>query len=613
MSATTASTGGRPDWRRRLVYAILTVVAIVVVYTVLYRWAMAVYADVQVSFLHSLRIVVESLTTAGFGGDAHHWTSGPLHLLVIAMNLSGVLLVFLAIPLFVVPVFRQLFETRPPTTSSLTDHVIVCGYGSEDEVLGDELAAAGVPHLYVETDPDLVTSLNERGVDAILGDPERIETLESANASAARALVADVGDEVNPTVLLSADQIDPTLYTVSVVRDYQVEDYHRYAGADDVVLARQLLGKSLGMRATASYAEKFRDAIVVESDVRVTELLVERGSELVGQTLREASVLDRMGVTVIGAWLGGKFVVSPDPDTRIDENAILLVAGERGDFESMKARTIIHSADQPSHVVVCGYGTVGWSVVQTLQAEATDVDVTVVDREAKEGVDVVGDVADPETLREAGVDEARAVVFSLDDDTPTVYATLVVNQLAPDVEIIARASDVDTVWKLYNAGADFVLSLPSVTGEILASLLIEEVEILTPDTEFGFVRTDATAFDGRTLAELDLRARTGCTVVAVERDGELLIDLGGDFELRDVDTLIVAGSQGAQRRFRELARDGVDANGEDAECDDELDEGAGGDDELDEGADGDDGSGGVGDGDDAGGDSANGPQGPTRP
>ncbi len=565
MSATTASTEGRPDWRRRLMYAFLTVVAIVAVYTVLYRWAMVVYADVQVSFLHSLRIVVESLTTAGFGGDAHHWTSGPLHLLVIAMNLSGVLLVFLAIPLFVVPVFRQLFETRPPTTSSLTDHVIICGYGAEDEVLGDELTAAGVPHLYVETDPDLVTSLNERGVDAILGDPERIETLESANASAARALVADVGDEANPTVLLSADQIDPSLYTVSVIRDYQVEDYHRYAGADDVVLARQLLGKSFGMRSAASYAEKLRDAIAVDTQVRVTELLVQRGSELVGQTIREATVLERAGVTVIGAWVGGKFVVSPGPDTRIAENSILLVAGERGDFESVTARPIPHPEDHPSRVVVCGYGTVGWSVVQALAEENSGVAVTVVDREAKEGVDVVGDVTDPETLREARVDESRAVVLALDEDTPTVYATLVINQLAPQVEVIARAGDVDTVWKLYNAGADFVLSLPTVTGEILASLLLEDVEILTPDTEFDFLRTDAMALAGRSLGELDLRARTGCTVVAVERDGELLIDLGGDFELRDVDTLIVAGSQGAQRRFRELARDGVDAPGEDAD------------------------------------------------
>lgn len=41
-----------------------------------------------------------------------------------------------------------------------------------------------------------------------------------------------------------------------------------------------------------------------------------------------------------------------------------------------------------------------------------------------------------------------------------------------------------SVWKLYYEGADFVLALSTVTGEILFSLLIEEREIVTPDVEF---------------------------------------------------------------------------------------------------------------------------------
>jgi Trk K+ transport system NAD-binding subunit len=500
--------------------------------------------------IQSIQVVIEVLTTAGFGGQTDVWRENDvLALLVVLMNLSGVLLVFLALPLFVVPLFQQVFEDRPPRSSSLVDHVVICGYSRQDEVLHAELEAIGIPYLYIDPDPERIIELNKQGIDAIVGEPEHVETLQAANAGAARALVTDINDETNPTILLSAKRIDPDLQTVSVIRDYQVKPYHQYAGADDVVISRQLLGKSLGMRAALSYAEKLQNTIEVESDLRIMELLVEGESELIGQTLREATVLDQLGITVIGAWFGGKFIVSPDPDMTINENTILLIAGERNDFESVKARPILHQGKQPSRVVVCGYGTVGWSVVQTLRDEGVDVDV--LDLEDKEGVDIVGSVTDPQTLRTARIEDARAVVLSLNKDTPTIYATLMINQLAPDVEIIARADDPDSVWKLYNAGADFVLSLPTVTGEILASLLIEEVEIVTPDANFEFIRTAVPAFVGQSLGELDVRAETGCTVVGIERNGELKTDIGAEFVIEEGDILIVAGSETSRRRFHQ--------------------------------------------------------------
>ncbi|TKX82778.1 TrkA family potassium uptake protein, partial [Halorubrum sp. SS5] len=65
--------------------------------------------------------------------------------------------------------------------------------------------------------------------------------------------------------------------------------------------------------------------------------------------------------------------------------------------------------------VVVGHGQVGRTVASAL--EAGDVPVTVVDREDGEAIDVVGDATDPETLREAGVTDARTVVLALPDDT----------------------------------------------------------------------------------------------------------------------------------------------------------------------------------------------------
>ncbi len=533
------------EWRRRIALALGVVSFVIVTYATVYRWAMATFEGRDIQFLKAVQVVVESLTTAGFGGHAP-WESTVVNLLVIAMNLSGVLLVFLGLPLFAIPLLRQALESPPPTRSDLTDHVIICSYSQQDEVLREELEAVGVPYLFVNGDPEVVTELVEAGRNAIHGDPEQIGTLRAANTAEARALVADVDDETNPVVILSARRVNPVVRIVSVVRDYRVVEYHEFAGADEAVLARQQLGESFAMRARTSFERNLRETIEVENDLEITELLVEEGSPLAGETLASASVLDELRITVVGMWIGGKFVVSPPPETVLEENTILLAMGEHDHVEQVTARPV-PTHYHPERVIVCGYGTVGYSVTEALREKG--IEVTVVDREEKTGVDVVGDVTDPETLERARVTDAETVILALDEDAPTIYGTLVLKQLDPDVEIIARADDSDSVWKLYNAGADYVLSLPTLTGEILASMLVDEVDIVTPQMEFEFVRSEAPGLVGRTLVEADVRSETGCTVIAVEREGRLVTDLGPDFHIGEDDVLIVAGRHEPIERF----------------------------------------------------------------
>ena len=538
------------DWRRRLGLAFVGLLVLLVVYTLIYQWALATFEGQEKSFLHSMRIVVEILTTAGFGGDTEFWTTDPMHLLVILMNVSALALVFVAIPLLVVPMLREAMTQPLPESSDLTDHVILCGHSYLDEVLTDELEASDVPYLYVEQREETVRELLSRGMSVMLGDAERVETFEAANAAAARAVVADINDEVNPTIILSAHRANADLEVLSVVRDVEYAPYHEYAGADGVIEGPRILGESLGMRAVTSFAEKFRATLEVENHLKVTELLVGEGSDIAGETIRETTFFDDLDATIIGGWFGGKFVISPAPDTVIEENTILLVAGHFEDLDATTARPLPTHVDDPDRVVVCGHGVVGRAVCQTLDREA--IAYNVIDLEPQPEADVVGDATAPRTLRAANVTDARAVVLALDQDTTAILATLVINEIAPDVEIIARCHDPDNVWKLYNAGADFVLSMATITGEMLAGQLLEHRQILTPTADFEFVRTSAPALVGSTLAEADIRARTGCTIIAVEREGRLLTELGPDFEIEDDDVLIASGSHASTEQLVEL-------------------------------------------------------------
>ena len=528
-------------WRRRIISALLALVGVVVIYTFLYRWAMFTFEGEQRNLINSLQVVIESLTTAGFGGDSHAWDSTGMNLLVVLMNLTGVVLVFMAVPLFVYPMLEEALERSYPKSTSLEDHVIICGYSRRDAVLIDELSAEDIDFLFIESDLQVVDQLIDEDIPVILGDSEDIETFKNANAELARAVVADINDEINPTVILSALRVNPEVEVFSVARQMEVSAYHKLAGAKEVVEAPAALGENIGWRAVTSFAEKFRATIEVESEFEVTELLVEEDSELVDSTLGECDILTDLGIIVFGGWFDGKFLVSPGPDTRIESNTILLVGGVVNDIDSLKTRTLPSHEDDPDRVIIAGHGVVGKRARDTIEEQGFET--TVIDLEDQPGVDIVGDVTKPQMLEKADLENARAIVLALDKDTTTIFTTLVLSEVNPDLEIIARVHNSDNVWKVYNAGADFAISMATITGKMLASLLIEHKEILIPQTDFEFVRTKAPALAGQTLKEAHIRASTGCTVVAVERGDELITELGPSFEILEDDVLLVAGNE----------------------------------------------------------------------
>lgn len=541
------------NWELRIALTVTGIAGIVVAYSFIYQWALWFFVDEEISIFQAAQVVVEALTTAGFGGDTDLWRQhDALALLVIAMNLSGVLLVFLAIPLFAVPMFRQALDQAPPMETDMTDHIIICGHSAIDDVLREELERAGKPYLFVENDPEEVLHLIEEGENAIYGNAERTATLRNANAEDAIALVADLDDETNPTVILSANRVNPDLNIVSVVNTREAVAHHRFAGADHVVVSKESLGESLAMRAMETVSERFHDAVQIQNGPEFQEYLIPEGSPLIGMRIDEVGDMVEEDIWIIGGWFGPKFLISPPPDTKVLENSILLVSGSTKAMDELDVRPLPHHHGHPSRVIVCGYGDVGRAAVKTLQREG--IDTTVVDRRDIPQADVVGDITKRGTLSAANLDEARSIILAVDDDPTSIYSSIFINNLVPDIEIIARANDPENVWKLYHAGADYVLSLPAITGEILASTLIEEEEILTPHDEFEFERRQVDALAGSTLAETDIRNKTGCTVVAVERGDDLHTDLGPGFEFQTGDFVVVAGSHDAIKRFDDLLK-----------------------------------------------------------
>jgi Trk K+ transport system NAD-binding subunit len=311
------------------------------------------------------------------------------------------------------------------------------------------------------------------------------------------------------------------------------------------------LGRSLASKVTGAVTANLGDAVEIGEEFEIAELTVQRGSRLAGSTLADSGIRERTGANVIGAWFEGEFRNSLDPDETLTDGTVLLVSGESDQLSALRslARAPVRRVER-GEVAVLGYGDVGRTIADVLGTAG--VEHTVIDLEDEAGVDVVGDAAEPETLQRAGIEEARSAVLALPDDTVAEFTTLIIDDLSPGTEVVARVESAQSVTKMYRAGADYVLALSTVTGRMVASALLEE-QVLTPELQIELVRTSAPGLDGAPLAGADIGSRTGCTVVAAERDGELLTDIGADFVIDGDDTLIVAGTDEGIQRFRELA------------------------------------------------------------
>ena len=542
--------------RQRAKYYLVTVGLLVLVASVLYDYGMRRFEPgtyppegVEVSLLYSMQFVVETFTATGYGSHSP-WTSPEMQTFVMVLDVTGVAIFFLALPAIFIPLFRNALSASVPQTvdEEMTDHVIISTYTPRAETLVAELEANDVGYVLVEPDRDNALNLREEGWEVVHADPESVSGLEDANVSEARAVVADVSDQVDASIVLAAREATEDVKVVSVVEDTELADYHSLAGADVVLRPREQLGKSLASKVTTT-ASAEDDGVRIGDDFEIAEVPVLRDSEIVGKTLSESRIRERYGLNVVGAWFRGEFRTPPPPDATLDRGTVLLVAGTEEQLEEFRDGTFSTvRRSLKGETVVVGYGEGGRTVAEEL--EEAGVPYTVVDEKETEGVEVVGDATDADVLCEAGIEDARSVVLVLPDDTTTEFVTLVARDLNDSVEIAARSQTSGSVGKTYRAGADYVLSVEAVSGRSVASEVLEE-EILSVGTNFEVVKTEAPGLVGKTLKDARVRERTGCTVVAVEREGETLTDILPDFRGRENDALVVAGTDEGTNDFVE--------------------------------------------------------------
>ncbi|MDP9379750.1 MAG: cation:proton antiporter [Chloroflexota bacterium] len=91
-------------------------------------------------------------------------------------------------------------------------HAIICGYGRVGGVIGPALARRGFPYVVIDEDPNVVRTLRERGVRALLGNASNPVLLERAGLAHARVLLVAVPDPLATRLIVEhARRVNPGL------------------------------------------------------------------------------------------------------------------------------------------------------------------------------------------------------------------------------------------------------------------------------------------------------------------------------------------------------------------------------------------------------------------
>ncbi|UCB42879.1 MAG: NAD-binding protein [Dehalococcoidales bacterium] len=211
------------------------------------------------------------------------------------------------------------------------------------------------------------------------------------------------------------------------------------------------------------------------------------------------------------------------------------------------------------HVILCGYGLVGREVARVFQSEGIpfvvieqDLDVLKLAVE-NQCLCLQGNATSDETLTEARIERARALVTALSTDAENVYVTLTARELRSGLFIVARASTIESEPKLRRAGADRTMSPYSIGGRRLAMLTLRPVVVDFVDTTLSsglgeLVLENVKVSSGSPVCGKSItegqKLSGGATILAVQKqDGSLLANPSAEASLEVDDVLVVIGTR----------------------------------------------------------------------
>ncbi|MDX1611855.1 MAG: NAD-binding protein, partial [Candidatus Thermoplasmatota archaeon] len=350
---------------------VLVFVAMVTVYAIAFHGLMALEGR-EFSWVTSVYWTLTVMSTLGFGDITFATDLGRVFSMVVllsGMTFLLVLLPFTFVEFFYEPWMKAQEEARAPRRlpEGTRDHVLLTHLGPVTSTLIRRLTQYNRPYYLVVADVEEALRLHDMGINVLLGDLDDPETWRRACVDTA-ALVATTSTDVrNTNVAFTVRGLAPDLPIVASAKDAASVDILELAGSTRVLRLDEIIGQSfarrtLGGDARAHVIGAFDDLLVAEA--------IARGTPLVGRTLQDARLRQRVGVTVVGVLERGRFQPAR-AETEITEETILLLAGSEEHMDQYDAEMGTERGPVEP-VVILGGGRVGRATARALAERGLD-------------------------------------------------------------------------------------------------------------------------------------------------------------------------------------------------------------------------------------------------
>ena len=246
----------------------------------------------------------------------------------------------------------------------------------------------------------------------------------------------------------------------------------------------------------------------------------------------------------------------------------MLIEGEfRRTFGRRRVEKIIQKIKD--HYIICGYGRIGRLICQELLQHdkkvvviENDLNAIAVLQEDKV-LYLAADATQDESLINAGIMNAQAIVTAVKSDADNVYIALTAKGLRNDIYVLSRATDEKNELKLIRAGAARVVSPYQIGGKRMAQVLIRPTVVDFIDSaimggELGLLMEEVlispgSPLIGKNLIESNLRNDFGVIIVLIKKaDGAKKFNPLPTEKLEENDVLVMLGQKEDMNRMAEV-------------------------------------------------------------
>lgn len=524
--------------------------ALIITHTILFQVLMSMEGR-EFSWVTGFYWTLTVMSTLGFGDIVFESDLGRAFSMVVLF--SGILFLLVMLPFtfiqyFYAPWLDAYNRSKAPTElhHTIRNHVIITNFDSVTRSLIEKLKDFHYRYYILVSDYSRAMELYQDGYKVVVGRLDDPATYERIQVKQAAMVVASCNDMQNTSIAFTVRELDEQVRIVALANNEDSVDILNLAGSSQVIQLARMLGQSLGRRTLGGSA---RVHVISRFDELVIGEALAIDTPLVGKTIAESKLRENTGVNIISIWERGQFYTA-HPDCKINKHTVLVLAGRVEQLRKYDEMfSIYHSEDRP--VIIIGGGRVGKATAKSLADRQTDY--FIVERDPQRIADpkkyILGDAADLETLKKAGIDDAHTVIITTNKDEINIYLTLYCRRLRPDIQITARATDDQNVSSLHRAGADFVMSYATMGANAIYNSL-DNSEIITLAEGLDVFRVSTPkCFVNKSLIETDIRQKTGCTVIGIKKDDAMDVNPDPQTAIPAESELVLVGDYHSEHRF----------------------------------------------------------------